>query len=665
MQGFRLQTSGKTLKNGIVRKPSSGNPEEWVGNFFTSTEALIFHLAEVALSHNTYTLSNPVMKKHFDQMVRTFFPPEFPGGIVLLLVLCTQGFSQNPASYYTNANRVTREYRSQLEELARSCEEQGLDDAAHTIRAAVPPRSEDKLYLPRLSSNVLESPGISENLSANQNPNANPKPNRDNSSSLVFRNRMNSPGTSPMKDSESKFQSNILKNPKSDLGENLSPADEKPLSESFSQGESSDSPFSSSKKADWEEKFWELRRTYAQQMYIFAKAAAKQERGALSIQMCFAAIHANPDHAAIRKILGFQKYKDQWRTKWEIDKLRKGYVDHERFGWIREKHVDRYEAGERYDGKKWITREEDAREHREIHRGWKIESEHYVILTNHSIEEGVRMSRKFEDLYRAWKMLFLRFMASDETLASLFDSRSPSRSYGSPSRHGVYVFRDEADYVDNLVKYEPRIEGTNGIYVLEAGRCLFYSSRAVDADDSDVILSPEEEEYADRTLLHEGTHQLFFEVRKTVSSPGEKCNYWILEGIATYMETLRAEGDYYVLGGVEDDRFQAAAIRLQEEEYHFFIPFEKLVLLGSNFKMFPMDKQPQLYSQCAGMTHFLMHANNGTFREPTLAYLKLVYEGKDAPETLEKLTSRSYEELNKLYREHIKANSLYESLIED
>ena len=34
-----------------------------------------------------------------------------------------------------------------------------------------------------------------------------------------------------------------------------------------------------------------------------------------------------------------------------------------------------------------------------IRSGWRIDSEHYAVTTNHSLEEGVRLSRRLESLY--------------------------------------------------------------------------------------------------------------------------------------------------------------------------------------------------------------------------------------------------------------------------
>ena len=392
---------------------------------------------------------------------------------------------------------------------------------------------------------------------------------------------------------------------------------------------------------DWEAKLWEIRRTYASKLFICAKAAAKQDRGSVAIQMALAALHADPDHPNVRNLLGFRRYNnEEWRTPWEMEKLKKGYVDHPKFGWIVEKNVKRYEGGERLYGKKWISEKEDRHFRQNITKGWSVESEHYLLVTNHSIEEGVRLSRKLEDLYRAWKLLFYRYMATDEGLAMLFEGKGKPK----PGRkHDICVFRDRDDYVSTLSKKLPFAPQTLGFYTSDLRQCFFYTvgNKATWS----------EREGVDRTLLHEATHQLFSESRPTSKFTALTQNFWIIEGIAMYMETLRSEGDYYVVGGSDDIRFDNAMEEALDSK--FYVPMELLVEMGRpHFQS--SSKIQELYSQSAGLAHFFMHADDGAYRDATVNYLRLVYEDKDEPNTLKVLTKKSYAKLDELYLNYLK-----------
>ena len=396
---------------------------------------------------------------------------------------------------------------------------------------------------------------------------------------------------------------------------------------------------------DWSK----LRKEYAKAMFTFAKSAAKQDRGSLAMQMALAALHADPDHSQIRRVLGFTQYKGQWRTPWETEQLKKGFVDHPKFGWIPSKHVQRYEAGERpTDSGKWVSEQQDRINHSgDIRQSWVIESEHYTLRTNHSIEEGVRVSRKLEHLYRAWKLLFYRFMASDIALASMFDAKS---SAPKPlKKHGVYLFRDKQNYIDSLVKEEPFVAKTIGLYVSSSRKCFFFvhTPKQVRGPDDD---HPEDIE---RTFYHEAAHQLFYECRTFNNPIAEKKNYWIIEGIAMFVETLHHEGDYYVFGGNNDIRVEIARNRSQQNG--FTISFADLTKLGRSD--FQSHKQiVELYTHCAGVAFFMMNYDDGAYRDITVHFLRLVYEGKDTIKTLELLTGRSNKELDEMYKEFMSKN---------
>ena len=67
------------------------------------------------------------------------------------------------------------------------------------------------------------------------------------------------------------------------------------------------------------------------------------------------------------------------------------------------------------------------------------------------------------------------------------------------------------------------------------------------------------------TIFHEAIHQLFGESRKSVRNVGSLDNFWIIEGIATYFESLELHADgarYYTLGGPHAGRLPAARERL-------------------------------------------------------------------------------------------------------
>jgi hypothetical protein len=386
----------------------------------------------------------------------------------------------------------------------------------------------------------------------------------------------------------------------------------------------------------------------AAELYRQAVAAAEKKQGSEAMRLAVNALEANPDHEIIRRILGFTLYNGQWRTVWEIDRLKKGFVDHPAFGWIPAEHAVSYEAGKRFISKLgWIDTVKDAELRKDIRNGWQITTEHYDLLTNHSLEEGVRMSRRLEHLYRAWKFLFFNVLLSEEKLAKLFTNQLPTAA--KLPRHQVYVFRNKQDYVNYLKEsergFESQLRESNGFYHPLLEKSFFFPvSAGMDEFDADTVR---------KALYHEGTHQLFQETRSKSNIPGVRNNFWIVEGIAMFMETFRIEENRYVIGNMDDSRLFAAKAHRFDSEYLFYVPFEKLVSLGrTEFQTHP--KLARLYSQSAGMTHFLMLGENGCYRNATLEFLRQVYAGAARPDTLGKLTEHSYQELDAEYTKFLK-----------
>ena len=416
---------------------------------------------------------------------------------------------------------------------------------------------------------------------------------------------------------------------------------------------------SASNRTVWHYRLVTLRYESAEKLFAEAQALAEAGKGGDAVERLIAVLHADPDHLAARTFFGFQRHDGCWRTGWEIAQLLQGYVDHPRFGWMKKEHVPRYEQGERFwvdparkrAAGEWITAAEEQRRRADIRYGWDIQSEHYQLRTNAGLEEGVQMIRRLENLYRGWKLLFFRFFATDAQLARLFKTLEPGKPAEMKlARHSVYVYRSKADYVANLREVEPQIEITSGFYYPPQSRCYFFPPDPRTMDEQEC-------RHIENTLLHEATHQLFQESVSLKVMPGQKCNFWIFEGIAMYMETFRQEGDYYVVGDADCDWLVAARYRFRTSR--FYMPLEQLTRMGQrDFQGFgshlrtgsePDEKLRMLYSQSAGLAHFLMHGENGRFRDMTVQYLRRLYNRDDRPDTLSKLTGLSYRELDALY----------------
>jgi hypothetical protein len=386
------------------------------------------------------------------------------------------------------------------------------------------------------------------------------------------------------------------------------------------------------KLVNWDKRLWDLRKQQSTKLYQMARQQVRSHREGLAFELMLDAIQADPDYAPVRQLLGYQKFRNEWRTLYEMKMLRSGMVFSDKFGWMSKKNLAKYEAGQRFSAGRWITAEEDAEEHHDIRTGWDVPTEHYTIRTDHSIEAAIGLSGKLENLCRLWREIFLPYYASEADVVALFEGKG-KRAPAPTSRRKIVYFRDRDDYLETLKPGFPQVAGTAGVY--RGGKACFYA----DAKKND-----------DRTLYHEATHQLFNESRPVVQSPGEKENFWIIEGIAVLMESLHQEDGYWVIGNYQDERLYAARVRLLRDK--IYVPLDE-------FTSYPRERfqrDPrigQFYSQAAGLTHFLVFYDGGRYRDALMAFLLAIYTGKDDHETLSKLTGETYKTLDAKYREFI------------
>jgi hypothetical protein len=232
-----------------------------------------------------------------------------------------------------------------------------------------------------------------------------------------------------------------------------------------------------------------------------------------------------------------------------------------------------------------------------------------------------------------WRQLFGGFYLSEREVRDLFAGERPPRKQIRPFR--VYYHKDRDQYNGVLRRRQPRIAETLGIYF--------------DTDREAHFFAGSEQNLA--TLYHEAVHQLFQESKPAAKRIGERANFWIIEGVATYFETLiehadPAAGLYYTIGESTAGRLPAARERLAGD---YYLPLAELTRLGKH----DVQRHPEiakLYSQACGLTAFLMNGHDGRYREGLVRYLEAVYSGRDNERSLADATHASYNDLDAQYR---------------
>jgi hypothetical protein len=386
------------------------------------------------------------------------------------------------------------------------------------------------------------------------------------------------------------------------------------------------------KVAEWQRRFAKLRTERAEKLLELAKEALDQGRVVSAFELANEAARENPDHEELRRIFGYQKHAGGWHTPYAVSQMKAGRVWHEKFGWLPKANVARYEKGQRYSEGRWVSAAQDAANHRDIRKGWKIETDHFVITTNHSLQGGVQVGQRLERLHDAFQVLFAGYRLTKPQLTELF--RTGGKLPPPGKKHAVTFYRDKADYRAALRGEIPDPDNlaTSGVY-LSAHRTAYFFHN----DDPD-----------DNTLSHEVTHQLFHESPRVAPNVGQRADFWMIEGIACYMESLIDQGGYLTLGGVDALRGQYARYYLVN--HNQYTPLAELTRLGmTDVQRQPQLEQQKLYAQSAALVDFMMHADQGRYRDALVDYLTRIYQGRPTP--LASILGAPLAEVDKLYRQ--------------
>ncbi|RMG39166.1 MAG: DUF1570 domain-containing protein [Planctomycetota bacterium] len=378
---------------------------------------------------------------------------------------------------------------------------------------------------------------------------------------------------------------------------------------------------------------------YAADVYLLSRRALRADLPVYAYRLVQETLFHDPDHAAARRVMGFVRVGDEWLTPFAARMRREGKVWHDRFGWIPEKYVARYEAGERLTPRGWMTAAQEAAWRQDFRNGWVIETEHFRVKTNHSLEQGVHVARTLETFHAHLHRLLAGFFLSPEQLEAIFSGKAGQRLRYDP--HEVYLFRSRQEYIDRLKARVPQIAISNGLYMSEDRRSYFFFRQ-----DADLPL--------ETTLFHEATHQLLYECDRRPRPIAEDAHFWVIEGIACYMESFRPAAREPVFGDPQYIRFRAARYRLEREGY--YLPLAELDRLGRRaFHEHPNIREN--YSQASGLVHYFMHYDGGRFRDALIAHLiDLYHQDPRRPRRvrgLDELTGVSFAEHDRLYKAYI------------
>lgn len=391
-------------------------------------------------------------------------------------------------------------------------------------------------------------------------------------------------------------------------------------------------------RSAWDD-FIAARRRRAEGLFTLAVEAARahdrgpafEPRGAEAVRLLARTLRDDPEHERARRAGGWVRRDGRWVWPEVARRLDKGEEFSAEFGWLQRGRQERYRAGERYDRGRWITAADDARRPRTLDRAWTFAGDHWQIRSTAGLDAAARLASDLEVTRTIWLQAFGSFQFEAAELERRLEGRGKPVSY-EPFRCSLLA--DRGQYVAELEKLEPLIGKTLGIYWTPTRTSWFF-------------VGPEQ---TPTTIHHEATHQLFGEMRATSPLAGERCGFWAIEAAACFMESLAPIPCGWTLGGIDAGRVPAARERLLEDG--FYVPLEELTALGR--QRFQADERlPQIYSQISGLADFFMTAEGGRYREAFIEYLVRVYTGTVDPDTLARLSKRTYAELDESYRRHL------------
>lgn len=389
----------------------------------------------------------------------------------------------------------------------------------------------------------------------------------------------------------------------------------------------------------WQAELRTYRKAYAVELDKLASQAVKAGLPSYAFQLIREVAFHDSDHARARRLLGFVRYKDEWVSPFEATKLKNKEVWTEQWGWLPATHVARYEKGERLNGVRWVTAERDAQLRQDFSKGWEIRTEHYLLKTNHSLEHGVALASSLEEFHRFFEQTFAGFFNDPKRLQMLFENPTAAARAAAKPFH-VHFFATRDEYIARLhKKYGEQITITNGLY---------------DTDDLVVYSFHNPNEPAEPTLYHEATHQLLAANLKPSPVIARDENFWLIEGIACYIESFRVADGEVSLGDPRFLRFVAARFRkLADPPY--YLPLAEFTAMGKDaFQRHPQIKNN--YSQASGLVHFFMHYEGGRYRDDLIEHLRQIYKQAETgkrPHALEVLTGVAFPELDEQYGEYV------------
>lgn len=361
--------------------------------------------------------------------------------------------------------------------------------------------------------------------------------------------------------------------------------------------------------AEVDRQFWNrftaLRNEQADRLYSLARSRLDADRLQESFALLNEVLRENPDHAEARRILGYAGKAGSWSPQEREPKFSRTNRVDSVFSWAPNRHG-------------------------------VVDSAHFRIRTNADAKTAIDAANFLEECHDVWWIVYSPFWLSATDLKARFSGEAPPRIGKSKEKMDVILFASREEYVAQLETIDRNIGASRGYYSPARQTSYFYA----DANDPEVKVN----------WAHEITHQLFGAQSGNPSGLARDAHFWVVEGVAMYMESLTKRKGYFTTGGFNANRVQDARHRQRNLREHAAL--RELLPLGQSG--FQRDLRiRQLYTAGAGYTHLLMDGVGGRYRDKFVQFVKAAYEEQNEPGLLEKMLGLTAGEIEAAYVDYL------------
>ncbi|MDM4017575.1 leucine-rich repeat domain-containing protein [Roseiconus lacunae] len=276
--------------------------------------------------------------------------------------------------------------------------------------------------------------------------------------------------------------------------------------------------------------------------------------------------------------------------------------------------------------------------------GWKpgtyaqVDTPHFQIFSRSDRDKTTEVAEDLERCYWVWTQIFFPLwegraqatlhLRDDSSAGTMSDRLAGGRArLSTRKKMRVVLLRDADDYGRTLARLTggslQAVSQSTGFYSSERRTSFFFPDQSGDAIAS---------------RRHELVHQLFREATRSQlggDEAGARSDFWLVEGIAGYFESMHFDNGFATVGGWDSPRLQFARYRVFAQQQ--VVPLAALRPDGQT-QVQQRGDLAQFYAFAIAYTHWMMDSGDVATRRWIYQMLADLYRIKIDVETLNEPT---------------------------